>query len=149
MGDEPELHDLHSGDLVGDGRWTVRSWRVAVVLRFVSPSKPEGSRVIVQWGGSDWPATIVQEDGPSYLVRWDDGSAPTWIDANQIRGFAPFARVAGHSLFCLLIATLGGMTAVWLLRERANDVKQNAAPIHPTETNRSTSDVPSHPNRIP
>lgn len=46
-----------------------------------------GKRVHAQWtNGSYYPARIVKEQDGLYEVDWHDGSDPTWIRADQIRG---------------------------------------------------------------
>jgi hypothetical protein len=95
-------------------------------------SKRKGSRVMAQWGNSYWPATIIESQGESYLVQWADGSAPS--STTRVVPYPFTSRIAGHSLFCLLFALIGGAAAVWLLSERRestnNAAATRAAPAH-------------------
>ena len=69
-----------------------------------------GSKVMAQWnGGSYYSGTIKSADETGYLIAWDDGSTPTPVPLTAIRGYTPYARVSGHSLFGSLAALLGGI----------------------------------------
>jgi hypothetical protein len=101
------------------------------LTQHVTLSKRKGSRVMAQWGNSYWPATIVENEGESYLVQWADGSSPS--STTSVMPYSFTSRIAGHSLFCLLFAIMGGAAALWLLsdrRENTNNAAVRAPPAH-------------------
>ncbi len=45
-----------------------------------------GDRCVAPWSnGAFYPATVLQANGGSLYVQWDDGSAPMWVDASQVQ----------------------------------------------------------------
>src|SRR5687768_2960478 len=55
------------------------------VERYVTPSKRVGSRIMGEWSSNTYySATIAARDGANYLVKWDDGSTPTWLPETRI-----------------------------------------------------------------
>jgi hypothetical protein len=83
-------------------------------------SRREGSRLLVEWQGAYWPATVIHAQPDKLLMDWGDGSSRFWADASQILPFSDGSRSAAHSLFCLLFAVAGAFTAVWLVRDGAS-----------------------------
>lgn len=53
------------------------------------PKKPKvskGDRVLGAWQGKPkmYPGTLIEIKGGKYKVKWDDGSAPSFVEANEI-----------------------------------------------------------------
>jgi hypothetical protein len=45
-----------------------------------------GMHCHAQWtNGAFYGATVVQTDGVNFLVQWDDGAAPMWVRADQVK----------------------------------------------------------------
>lgn len=86
-------------------------------------SRQVGSKVMAQWtSGSYYAGTIQSYDGALYTVAWDDGSTPIAVAPSDIKGYTPYARLCGHSLFGSLAGLLGGILAALLfgnMREKA------------------------------
>lgn len=75
-------------------------------------SRRVGSKVMAQWtSGSYYAGTIQSYDGTTYLVAWDDGSTASPVAPSGIKGYTPYARLSGHSLFGALAALIGGILA--------------------------------------
>jgi len=73
-------------------------------------SRQVGSKVMAQWSsGSFYAGTIQSYDGTMYTVAWDDGSTPTAVSPSGIKGYTPYARLSGHSLFGALAGLIGGI----------------------------------------
>lgn len=74
---------------------------------------PIGSHVKAQWTNSKWyGATVDAFNGGHYLVRWDDGSTPLWVRADQVlpdgQASAKSVAVAGaKGLAAKVIETVG------------------------------------------
>lgn len=78
-------------------------------------SRSVGSKVMAQWtSGGYYPGTIKSYDGANYIIAWDDGSTPLAIPPSGIKGFTPYARLSGHSLFGALTALIGGILTACL-----------------------------------
>lgn len=78
-------------------------------------SREAGSKVMAQWtSGNYYPATIKSYDGSMYTVAWDDGTTPSPVAPAGIKGYTPYARLSGHSLFGALAGLLGGMLVALL-----------------------------------
>jgi hypothetical protein len=75
-------------------------------------SRQVGSKVMAQWSsGSYYAGTIQSYDGAVYMIAWDDGSTPTAVAPAGIKGYTPYSRLSGHSLFGALVGLLGGILA--------------------------------------
>jgi len=50
------------------------------------PALSNGDRVLGAWQGKPkmYPGTLIQIKGSKYKVKWDDGSAPSFVNANEI-----------------------------------------------------------------
>jgi hypothetical protein len=82
-------------------------------------SRQVGSKVMAQWtSGSFYSGTIQSYDGTVYMVAWDDGSTPTAVAPTGIKGYTPYARLSGHSLFGSLAGLLGGVLAALMFGAR-------------------------------
>ena len=85
-------------------------------------SRQVGSKVMAQWSsGSYYSGTIQSYDDAVYMIAWDDGSSPTAVAPAGIKGYTPYARLSGHSLFGSLAGLLGGMLAAMLFGARQED----------------------------
>jgi len=75
-------------------------------------SRSVGSKVMAQWtSGGYYSGTIQSYDGALYTIAWDDGSTPMAVAPAGIKGYTPYARLSGHSLFGALAGLLGGILA--------------------------------------
>ena len=85
---------------------------------------------MAQWNsGNYYSATIQSYDGTDYMVAWDDGSTPSPVTPAAIKGYTPYARLSGHSLFGSLAGLLGGMVSALLFgaqREKEQTPKSSA-----------------------
>ena len=78
-------------------------------------SRSVGSKVMAQWtSGGYYSGTIQSYDGALYTIAWDDGSTPLAVAPSGIRGYTPYSRLSGHSLFGALAGLLGGILAAGL-----------------------------------
>lgn len=92
-------------------------------------SRAVGSKVMAQWtSGGYYPATIKSYDGSMYTVAWDDGSTPTLVSPAGIKGYAPYARLSGHSLFGALAGLAGGVLTVLFFGEKPAKSANSATP---------------------
>ncbi len=74
---------------------------------------------MAQWNSGNYYAGNIQSyDGAVYMVAWDDGSTPTAVAPAGIKGYTPYARLSGHSLFGSLAGLLGGMLAALMFGAR-------------------------------
>ncbi|MEX2139175.1 MAG: hypothetical protein WD894_07940 [Pirellulales bacterium] len=96
----------------------VTSHLINELERHRSTSSRVGSRMLAEWQGAYWPATIVVVDDDRYLLDWGDGSPQFWADASQVLPISSGPRQAAHSLFCLLFALVGATLAVRVLHDR-------------------------------
>lgn len=56
-----------------------------------------GEHVTARWeDGGFYGGTIVQAEGARYLVRWDDGSDPVWVDASSVVSESAGPVVGAH-----------------------------------------------------
>ncbi len=86
-------------------------------------SRQIGAKVMAQWtSGSYYAGTIRSYDGAVYTIAWDDGSTPSAVAPAGIRGYTPYARLSGHSVFGSLAGLLGGILAALLF----GNVRENA-----------------------
>ena len=61
---------------------------------------------------------ILESDGTQYLIKWDDGSAPTWQTPADIAGGTHSRRVSLHVMLGTLWALCGGaIVAFWAGRQ--------------------------------
>ncbi|MCE9525640.1 MAG: hypothetical protein K8R36_06260, partial [Planctomycetales bacterium] len=82
-------------------------------------SRSVGSKVMAQWtSGGYYSGTIQSYDGALYTIAWDDGSTPMAVAPAGIKGYTPYARLSGHSLFGALAGLLGGILAAGLFGPR-------------------------------
>ncbi|MFN0020449.1 MAG: hypothetical protein ACKVP0_19505 [Pirellulaceae bacterium] len=82
-------------------------------------SRSVGAKVMAQWSsGSYYSGTIQSYDGALYTIAWDDGSTPMAVAPAGIKGYTPYARLSGHSLFGALAGLLGGILAAGLFGAR-------------------------------
>jgi len=78
-------------------------------------SREVGSKVMAQWtSGNFYSGTIQSYDGSVYMIAWDDGSTATAVVPAGIKGYTPYARLSGHSLFGALAGLLGGILSALL-----------------------------------
>ena len=82
-------------------------------------SREVGSKVMAQWtSGNFYSGTIQSYDGSVYMIAWDDGSTATAVVPAGIKGYTPYARLSGHSLFGALAGLLGGILSTVLFGTR-------------------------------
>ncbi len=85
---------------------------------------PAGTHVQAQWGdGFFYGGTIVQFNGAQYLVAWDDGDTPEWVDQYALTpdggGMAPGVGMMGGAVMKAAGGMMGGIApgttvqAVW------------------------------------
>lgn len=50
------------------------------------PQLAPGNKVLASWNNSPrlYPGTVIETAQMSYKVKWDDGSAPSWVPATRI-----------------------------------------------------------------
>lgn len=86
----------------------------------VVPRRTVGSHVYARWqGGGYYWGTIIETDGSQYLIKWDDGSTPTWQTTRDLSGASTNRRVALHTGVATLWAILGGaIVAMWAGRRK-------------------------------
>jgi hypothetical protein len=80
---------------------------------------PVGTHVMAQWmGGGYWAGTISDVNTETgYLIKWDDGSSPTWDTPAQIGwSTTPFYQT-GHAAFGILLSLLAGWLASSVFRD--------------------------------
>jgi len=84
-----------------------------------------GSKVMAQWSsGSYYAGTIQSYDGTIYIVAWDDGSTPSAVTPAGIKGYTPYIRLSGHSIFGALAGLIGGIiTALVFASKQENHSK--------------------------
>jgi len=91
-------------------------------------SRSVGSKVMAQWSsGNYYSGTIQSYDGALYTIAWDDGSTPLAVAPAGIKGYTPYARLSGHSLFGALAGLLGGILAAGFFGNR----QEKAQPSKP------------------
>jgi hypothetical protein len=85
------------------------------------PTPYLGAHVMAQWNnGSYYPSRIMEYDPQAamYRVRWDDGSADSWVTLGQIQVTTMSAVRNGHAALGLLAALAGGVVSLWCFGER-------------------------------
>ena len=78
-----------------------------------------GSHVFCRWqgGGYYWGNVLEIDDDGRYLIKWDDGSVPTWQTRADMASTSAHRRVALHCTVGTLWALLGGaVVAYWVGR---------------------------------
>lgn len=88
--------------------------------QYIVPRPAVGSHVYARWqGGGYYWGTILEADAGNYLIKWDDGSTPTWQTSRDLSGASTHRRVALHTGVAKLWAILGGaLVAIWSGRQR-------------------------------
>lgn len=92
---------------------------IDVAEEYIVPNRTVGSHVYARWqGGGYYWGTILETDVGRYLIKWDDGSTPTWQTTRDLSGASSNRRVALHTGVATLWAILGGaIVAVWAGRQ--------------------------------
>lgn len=87
---------------------------LAIVEDKLAATHAVGAHAFVRWrGGGYYWGTILQSQGGQYLIRWDDGSAPTWQTSQDIAGASTQRRAAMHLTVATLWALFGGASMSW------------------------------------
>jgi hypothetical protein len=108
----------------------VTSELLDVVEENIAPNYAVGSHVFARWQGFGYYwGTILQTDGGQYLIKWDDGSPPTWQAARDISGTSANRRVALQAIVATLWSLGGGsLLAFWLSRQKPTESAAESAP---------------------
>jgi hypothetical protein len=112
------LYSSYSSDASG-GSHLITTEIIDYLEDHLTGSRQVGSKVMAQWtSGGYYPGTIQAYDGALYTIAWDDGSTPMAVAPAGIKGYTPYARLSGHSLFGALAGLLGGILAAGLFGTR-------------------------------
>lgn len=109
-------------------------WLLDQVYKFSARSPKVGEKVIARWMGSSfYPGTVIEVTADGYLVKWDDGSAPSPVPARDTHNEGGGFYITGHSVFGVFFGLLGGILGLCFFGPKPEEpVASPATPTSPS-----------------